>query len=149
MSQDVKISRNADGLFDLSVTNSVLETVDGLETAIIVSLATDARAPSSTVSTPTRRRGWVGNILQASTGRELGSILWTFDQSRLTASVLNDLAVAAQDCLQWMVEDNIAKSVAAGVEKTSARSVDVNILITTIEGRELRYSFIWRQTGVI
>jgi len=147
MSQDVQLVRKSDGLFDLVVSNNVLETIDGFETAIIVSLLTDARAPSSSVQTPSRRRGWVGNILTAASGRELGSRLWLFSQSRLTDAILNDLAVAAQESLNWMIEDGIAKSVAATVLKTGLRSVTVNIVITTIEGKEQRYAVLWRQTG--
>ena len=149
MSQDVRLLRNADGLYDLNVLNNVLETVDGLETAIIVSLLTDARAPASVVQTPSRRRGWVGNILTASSGRQLGSRLWTFHQARLTDATLNDLAVAAQESLNWMVEDGLAKSVSATVLKDGLRGVTVNVSITTIEGREKQYAVLWRQTGDI
>ena len=147
MTQDVKLARKDDGLFDLAVSNNVLETIDGFETAIIVSLLTDARAPSSSVQTPSRRRGWVGNILTAASGRELGSRLWLYSQSRLTDAVLNELAVAAQESLNWMVEDGIAKSVAASVLKNDSRSVTVTIVITTVEGKEQRYAVLWRRTG--
>ena len=147
MTQDVRLIRKDDGLFDLTVSNNILETVDGFETAIIVSLLTDARAPSSSVQSPSRRRGWVGNIITAASGRELGSRLWLFSQSRLTDAILNDLAIAAQESLNWMVEDGIAKSVVATVLKTDLRSVIVNITITTIEGKEQRYAVLWRQTG--
>lgn len=149
MTQDVKLVRTSQGIFDLAISNNVLDTVDGLETAIIVSLGTDARAPASTVQTPSRRRGWVGNILTADSGRQLGSLLWTFKQARLTPAVLNDLGVAAENALSWMIEDGLAKSVQASVSKTDLRSVSVNILIVTPEGKELRYAFLWRQTSVI
>ncbi len=147
MSQDVRIVRKDDGLFDLNVSNSAFETVDGFETAIIVSLFTDARAPSSVVKTPSRRRGWIGNILTANSGLELGSRLWTFEQARLTEPTLNDIAVAAQESLSWMVQRNQAKSVSATAEKTGLRDVTVNVSITTIQGKEERYSVLWRRTG--
>lgn len=147
MNQDVQLVKNADGLFDLAVSNNTLDTIDGFETAIIVSLLSDARAPSSSVQTPSRRRGWVGNILTAASGRELGSRLWLFSQSRLTDEILNDLAIAAQEALDWMIEDGIAKSVAATVLKNDLRGVTVTIVITTIEGKEQRYAILWRQTS--
>ena len=149
MNQDVRLIRKADGLFDLVVSNNILETVDGFETAIIVSLLTDARAPSSAVQTPSRRRGWVGNVLNAASGRQLGSRLWLYKQARLTDATLNNIAIAAQESLNWMIEDGLAKSVAATVLKNGLRSVTVNIVITTIEGKEQRYAVLWRQTGVI
>lgn len=149
MSQDVRIVRKADGLFDLNVSNGVFETVDGFETAIIISLFTDARAPSSVVQSPSRRRGWVGNILTAESGLELGSRLWTFEQARLTDSTLNDISVAAQESLQWMVQRKQAKSVSASAERTGLRNVTINVSIVTIQGKEERYAVLWRRTGDI
>ena len=149
MTQDVQLVRKSDGIFDLSVSDNKFDTIDGFETAIIVSLLTDARAPASSVQTPSRRRGWVGNVLTAASGRELGSTLWLFHQSRLTDAVLNEIVIAAQESLNWMVEDGIAKSVAASatVLKNDRRGITVDVVITTNEGREERYSVLWRQTG--
>lgn len=149
MNQDLRISKNDGGLFDLVLSNQSFETVDGFETAIIISLLTDARASAAAVQTPSRRRGWIGNILTADNGRQLGSRLWTFEQARLTVAVLNDLSVAAQESLAWMVEDGIAKSVNASAEKINDRQVNVLVVIVTIEGKEKRYSVLWRQTGAI
>lgn len=147
MTQDVRIKRKDDGLFDLNVVDQTLETIEGFETAIIVSLFTDARAPSSVVQTPSRRRGWVGNILTADSGRQLGSRLWTFQQARLTEATLNDIAVAAQESLNWMVEDRIAKSVSATALQNGSRGVTINVSIVTIEGKEEKYAVLWRRTG--
>lgn len=149
MTQDVRIVRKDDGLFDLNVTDGAFETVDGFETAIIISLFTDARASSSVVQTPSRRRGWVGNILTADTGLELGSRLWTFEQARLTEATLNDISVAAQESLAWMVERNQAKAVSATALRTGLRNVTINVSIVTIQGKEERYAVLWRRTGDI
>lgn len=139
--------RKTDGLFDLNVVGGAFETVNGFETAVIVSLFTDARAPSSVVETPSRRRGWVGNILTAGEGLELGSRLWTFEQARLTAGTLNDIAVAAQESLEWIVTRNQAKSVSATAVRTGLRDVTINVSIVTIRGKEKRYAVLWRRTG--
>lgn len=147
MTQDVRLVRGDDGLFDLNVVDSVFETVDGFETAIIISLLTDARAASSVVQSPSRRRGWVGNILTADTGRQLGSTLWTFEQARLTDATLNDMSVAAQESLNWMVEDGIAKAVSAVAIQNGTRSVIINVSIATIEGKQEQHAVLWRKTG--
>ncbi len=149
MTQDIKLVRDDDGVLDLTVVDSVFDTVDGLETAIIISLLTDARAASSVVFSPSRRRGWVGNILTADSGRQLGSRLWTFHQSRLTDAILNDIAVASEQAFAWMIEDGVARSVSATALRTDIRAVTINIDIVTIEGREERYAVLWRQTGDI
>jgi phage gp46-like protein len=149
MSQDLQFAKNSDGLIDLVLDGAKFAAVDGLETAIQVSLLTDARVPESTVITPSLRRGWVGNILNADTGRQIGSRLWIFDQSRITQEILNDMVLASEEALAWMVEDLVAKSVSASVVRRDARSVDIIILIMTIEGKQKQYSILWRSTGVI
>lgn len=149
MSQDLQFAKNSDGLIDLVLDGQQFAKVDGLETAIQVSLLTDARAPESTVLTPSLRRGWVGNIDTADTGRQLGSLLWTFDQARLTPDILNSLALASEEALLWMIEDFVAKSVTAEAIQINTREVNIIISILTIEGKEKQYSILWRNTGVI
>ena len=149
MSQDIMLENIGAGIFDLVVVDNVLSTVTGFETAILVSLLSDARASSSSVGLPSRRRGWVGNIETADTGRQFGSRLWTFHQARLTESTLNGLSVAAQEALSWMIEDGIARSVSAVAEKTDISEATIEIVIVTPVGSEERYAFTWRQTGAI
>lgn len=149
MTQDVRLIEIATGVFDLVVVDSVLDTVDGFETAIMVSLLSDARASAANVLTPSKRRGWVANILTADTGRQYGSRLWTFHQARLTPGILNDISIAAQESLNWMVQDGIAKSVSTTAVKTGIKEVNIDINIITPTGTEERYAFTWRQTGAI
>lgn len=149
MTQDLQFAKNSDGLFDLVLEGQQFTEVDGLETAILVSLLTDARVPESVVKTPSRRRGWVGNIQTSDTGRQLGSRLWTFEQARITQGTLNDMSVAAEEALAWMVQDFVAKSVSASAVQIDTRTVNIIILIVTIEGKEKQYSVLWRNTGGI
>ena len=149
MAQDVRLIRNEHGIYDLGVVDHVFDTVSGLETAIVVSLFSNARAPASQIETPTKRGGWVGNILTSDTGRQVGSRLWTFDQSRLTPDIMNQVSVAAQESLSWMVEDGLAKTVNAQATKVAERKVTIDVQIVTITGKEERYSLLWRNTGAI
>ena len=146
MKQDLRLKKNADGIYDLSVFDQNFKSVDGFETAIIVSLFTDDRAPASNVATAFSRRGWVGNILTADVGRGLGSILWLYEQSRITRDIINQIEVAANNCLAWMVEDGIAKSVSASVANVTAKGVSFNIEITTVTGETKSYSILWDNT---
>ncbi len=149
MTQDVLLEQIDPGIFDLVIAYSVLDTVLGFETAIIVSLLSDARASAATVTIPSRRGGWVGNIETADTGRQYGSRLWTFNQARLTDGILNDISVAAQESLAWMIQDGVAKSVSAVAVQSDTREATINIAIVTPAGTEERYSLKWRQTGAI
>lgn len=147
MKQDVLLKQDGNGFFDLRVADADFESVNGFETSIIVSLFTDQRAPSSSVQSAERRRGWVGNILTADIGRSLGSLLWLYDQSRLTREIMNKVEIEAENCLSWMVEDNIAREVTARVTQSQKRGIVVEIDIITIDGKSQRYAVLWRNTS--
>ena len=145
MPQDVQLLKNEEDQFDLTITNGDFTGVEGMQTAINVSLLTDARAAS--VATPSLRRGYVGDILTADIGRSLGSTLWTFEQSRLTQDILNEVRISAEQSLNWMIEDGIAKAVVVTVSNPRRRVVAVLIVITTNEGINQQYEVLWRQTN--
>lgn len=151
MKQDVLLRERQDapfqGIYDLAVVNRVLESTDGMETALIVSLFTDARTSSDKVATAHNRRGWVGNILTANIGRSIGSTLWVYEQSRITTNILNQIRVAAQEALDWLVEDGIAKTVIVSVQQVTERGIVISIDIETPQGENQRYSAIWRATS--
>jgi phage gp46-like protein len=146
MAQDVEILKNDEGIFDLTVDNGQIGCITGFDTAISVSLLTDARAIN--IPTPSLRRGYVGDILTSGIGRSLGSTLWTFSQARLTPLTLNDIKISAEQSLNWLVEDNIAKAVAVTVTNVGFRLVSFLISITTNGGDLQQYEILWRQTYV-
>ena len=51
MAQDIKLAKTDEGIYDIPLNGdgNDLATVDGLETAIVVSLFTDSRASSGNV----------------------------------------------------------------------------------------------------
>lgn len=143
--QDVLIRADANGLYDLVVDGNVFASAGGFETAIPVSLFTDARAPSALVSEPQNRRGWIVNLLTASTMRQLGSILWVLDQARVTRETLNTARLAAQDAFQWMVDDGIALSVFVDAQQSQSGIV-ILITITDTSNVVNRYQTLSRST---
>ena len=95
----------------INITNGDFESDEGLSTAIYLSLFTDARAPDDIVANKELQRGWIGNIVSPIEGRELGSLLWLVDQSKLTQKNLNDAIGYAESALEWIVEDGFAISI--------------------------------------
>lgn len=144
--QDILIRANSDGLYDFVIEGNEFASAGGFETAIPVSLFTDARAPAALVSEPQYRRGWIGNILTAATMRQLGSILWVLDQSRITQERLNVARLAAQDAFQWMVDDGVALGVKVDVQRNSVIGIIVFIEITDTSNVVSRYQTLWRAT---
>jgi phage gp46-like protein len=145
--QDFLVKQDETGLFDLRISSGDFATVDGFETAILVSLFTDGRAPASAVSDAGSRRGWVGDILTAGRGRCIGSRLLLYDESRLTRDIKNQVANAAERSLRWLVQDGAARSVSASVDEDFNRGVSIRIDITTNSGDVQSYAALWRRTS--
>ena len=145
--QDVLIRANADGLYDIVVEGNNFASAGGFETAIPVSLFTDARAPAALVQEPQRRRGWIGNMMTAETMRQLGSILWTLEQTRITRDTINIARLAAQDAFAWMVEDGVALSVLVDVTQAPRGGLLITIQIQDTSNVVSRYQTLWRATN--
>lgn len=144
--QDILIRANSDGLYDFVIEGNEFASAGGFETAIPVSLFTDARAPAALVSEPRYRRGWIGNLMTAATMRQLGSILWVLDQSRITQETINVARLAAQDAFQWMIDDGEALGVNVDVENNAKGRFVITINITDTSNVVSRYQTLWRAT---
>lgn len=149
MAQDVKIEQDANGIFDIPVVNADLATVNGVETAIGVSVYTDSRASSGTVKDAFRRRGWSGNALTLQEGFELGSLLWTLDQARLNQNTLNIGEDIVRRSLQYMINDGIADTIDVIMDQTGTRQGTITIVL--FKGIEVvgRYTTVWLRTQPI
>ena len=120
-------------------------TEDQLDTAILVSLFTDRRAEPYEVVKPQLRRGWIGDL---ETPEDLyGSMLWLFEQSRLTGEVVSRIGGFGKSCLDWMLRDSIATEVSARAIVRSSR-VDLRIDIKKPNSpAEARVFALWENTG--
>lgn len=147
---DVVLEQQPGGIFDIAFAfDGDVLTEDAFDTAIIVSLFTDARADVSEVAIPERRRGWAGN--EVTPGFVLGGKLWLFTtQSRITRTVMNEMEDAARDSLTWMVDRGLATGI-TGVSVTMA-GIGILRLALTIERSpsqiERRFFELWNATGV-
>ena len=144
--QDVLIRKSGgNNFYEIQVENGDIQSVDGLESTIVVSLFTDARAPENIVSDAIRRRGWVGNILNENL-QEIGSLLWLLDQSRLTTLDINEARIHALNSLQILIDRNIVNGISVEVSKTE---IDVLIKITFSDLENIidEYITLWRVTS--
>lgn len=148
MAQDILIRANNRGLYDIEVSGYDFRSADGFESAIPTSFFSDARANSTQVQEAKNRRGWVGNILYAVEEKELGGLLWLLDQSRITQDTLNLARSYAQDSLQWMIDDGLARAVRVQVERTGVREITILTDIFTIQNTIERYITLWRSTDI-
>lgn len=114
---DLDCEQGEDGLFDLIIDETTRDFVvaDGLEGAIITSLFSDRRAREDEVTDPMKRRGWIGDLVAEVPADRFGSGLWLYEQHRMTADVAAGVRSEAEQALDWMVGEELARSVAAKV----------------------------------
>lgn len=148
MSVDLKLERQADGqTYDLIIGDSGdFETTEGLDTTLLVSILSDARASESEIPIPSQRGGWLGNLAFLRDNSQLGSLLWTIQQRRRTTGNLNIAIDQAQKALNWMVEDGIAQDVIV-TGALSTVGADISIQVSAFSGDvENIYIPLWKET---
>lgn len=144
--QDIKLQGDDLGVFDIVIENGQISSVEGMETTILVSFFTDARAPSALVPDALLRRGWVGDILKAEQARFTGSHLWLLDQARMISRTFSQAEIYAQNAFKSLVEDGVANSVNIDID-TSFRKIDIGVEIVISENITERYNILWRRTN--
>jgi phage gp46-like protein len=135
MNNDIRVNFE-NNIGDVAVRAGDLEAETGLETAVIISLFTDARD-----------QGERGHWADALTGERTGSKLWRLEREKLTPIVARKHEEAAKEALAWMVQDNIAKSVNVTAEIQSPDRINLLIEITRPNDKveAFRFNDIWNE----
>lgn len=145
---DCKLTIDSNGAFDVPLVDGDIDIENGMDTAIWVSLCTDARANADQVALPQHRRGWPGNTVAPVANRGLGGLLWLIDQRRLNQATLNEAVDYAQKALNWMLEDNVAQNIEVSGVIVPTSGIQLNITITALSGdTESRYINLWELTS--
>lgn len=132
---DMKMRINDKGYYDIILgDNGDVETVEGFDTAIQMSIFCERRASESEVPRPQKRRGWWGNEASEIEGFEIGSKNWLLSQARLNQDTLNKSIDFNQQALEWFVEDVLLSRVNVTGEIKHGKIID-NIVL--YEGNEV------------
>lgn len=136
---------------DLAIEDGDLARDDGLRTAVIISLFTDARARDDD-PLPDQggdRRGWWGDCANDDPNDRIGSRLWLLAREKVVPATAIRAADYCREALAWMMDDGIAAS--AEVEctllpVTAARrngALLIAISIIRPSGARLAIDFLW------
>jgi len=144
---------NSTGTADLVLTaNGDLAIDDGLETAILISLGSDAmaRADDEIPDNTADRRGWWADfITDAGVLRdETGSRLWLLDRADITPDTLRLAEQYAAESLAWLVEDGVAESVAVEARGMGRNGIGLGVLLNRGTARESRFDYLWNNEGL-
>lgn len=134
------------GAFDLALDPATgdLGTDEGLFTAVMIALFTDARAADDeALPVPgAPRRGWWGDALAAD-GEPWGSKLWLLARGKATAATAARAKAYAEAALAWAVRDKIAARIEVAAEAHPADNrIALAIAVTRPSGERIEYR--WR-----
>lgn len=143
---DIALEQSTSG-YDISITDGDLTSVDSFETAIYVSLFSDARASEDQVFLPQARRGWICDVASPIEDQLYGSHLWLLEQRRLTQSTLNEAINYARLGLQWMIDQGQALNIEVTGEIVAGSGIALNIAVTSYTGEtQNAYVRLWENT---
>ena len=132
---------------DLVVEGADLKVDDSLQTAILVSLFTNARADVD-ARLPTEdsdRRGWWGDTFAPVEGDQIGSRLWLLRREKLTGQLATQATREAERALVWLIEDGIAADVevTSEIQKPGWLLLQVVVVRPDASRVEFQHAFVW------
>jgi phage gp46-like protein len=129
---------------DWQMAGAGLAIGNDLETAVLLSLFTDRALPLD--QTPpdgtTDRRGWWGDSYETS---PIGSRLWILKRAKKAdaAFTLQEAHDICAEALQWLLDDQVAASVAVTTFWATPVQLGIVIVITEPDGTVSRFQYSW------
>lgn len=126
-----------------------------LETAVIISLFSDARAQPGDEKLyavdPRDPRGWWGDAYADVAGDRLGSRLWLLERAKSWGGLPLVAEGFCREALQWMIDDGVASEVdvVCFFPTGFTSRLDANIEIVRGDGSrlQLKYESLWKELG--
>ena len=134
---------------DAAIAAGDLVADDGLRTAVILSLFTDAPArPDDVLPAPGDRRGWWGDALALEPGEITGSRLWLLSREKQLGAVLNRARDYALEALRWLTDKKIAATldVVATNPRDGVLALSIEITRPSGPGRQV-FDLLWEATA--
>lgn len=130
---------------DLALAEGDLATDDGLRTAFIISLFTDARARGDDPlpQDGADLGGWWGDAFADADEGPLGSRLWLLNREKKVGSTLLRARDYAAEAVQWLIRTGVCSSIDVEVEAQGSR-LAIALYPTRPNGpARQRYDFLW------
>lgn len=139
--------------FDLVTDGVLLATEEGLRTAVVVSLFTDARAGDDDrlPDGGADRRGWWADTWPEFEGDNTGSHLWLLAREKQLPLVLERARRYARAALQWLIDDGIAAEVSVDASFPRTGVLLLEVVIERLLDGPVRYRFeqFWSDANAV
>ena len=122
-----------DGGGDIEIIGDSLRVDDGLSTAVLISLFSDARDDSNGDD----KRGYWADTEDD----RYGSLLWRLLRGKASVATVLSAKDWTESALAWMVEDGVCESVEVTTELVSRSVMGIRVILN--RGDERRWSHLW------
>lgn len=132
---------------DWVITDSDVDTDADLETAVLFSLFTNARAPDGT-QPPNGSTDLGGCWIDNMEGYSMGSLLWTIEGAKKTGnSLLTHARTICEQALQWLLDEKIVGSITVQTSWLNATALNIGIRMIKPDGSDIsfRYAWAWKE----
>ena len=125
---------------DIDLSSGDLAVDEGLATAVLISIFTDARAPDASLlpSGETSLRGYWGDFDE---DQSTGSLMWLIQREKTTSEVARRAFEYCTEALEWVKSYDIAETVT--VDSRIVGSFGLQIKIKISRGNAKGYSYLW------
>lgn len=132
------------GTCDIAIIDGDLAIDNGLDTANLISLFTDARArPDDGILDGDDPRGWWGNMFSAA-GDEIGCRLWLLEREKQTQTTINSAREYAQNAVQWLLDDRVVSASDISVENQPNDRLAIGLVHSRPNGpSRSRFDYVW------
>lgn len=125
------------GRGDILIKDGDLAVDNGLTSAILISLFSDARDDSQSLSL-NNRGFWAENE-----NDKYGSLLWLFYREKIVPATVEKVKQYALQALAWLKEDGIASDIDVNVYRKTTSGLFMEISV--FRGSSKKYDYIWKE----
>ncbi len=135
-----------ENLIDVNMVIGDLAGDDGLETAVLISLFSDARATPDMIPEEDQDgdlRGYWGDL---ETPDSTGSLLWTIRRAKQLTRTLAEAREYCERALKWMIDDKVADRVVVTTEYPQRGWMAIQVDIYRAQSKNpvtYRYNYEW------
>lgn len=134
---------------DVVVAGADLLADDGLETAVLLSIALDRRADDDDgLADDADPKGWWGDSYADTPGDRIGSKLWLLKREKQLPSVALKVQEYAEQALQWLIDDGVASGVVCDAEWIADYTLGLTVTISRPNKKPFirKYQYVWSAT---
>ena len=137
-------------VYDLHIKDGDLESDEGLETAVSISLFTERRVsdeelPQGALS----KKGWWGDMFPAIDQDKIGSRLWTLEREKVIPETARRAEDYVREALNWLLEDGVADSILATATYDTLKRLQISVTIVRPTGRDFKFAVIWDKQELV